>query len=270
MPRSNLAQRVLSAVVMLLVAAAMIAFSPYTLWLLVLGVAGVAWWEFVTMARSAGQRPFMLVGGAATVGICLLAAAPPVWRVLALVGALGAIALAALVRRDPTGLRADLGSTIFGLCWIGWLAGYAIYLRDFPGPVSGLIWLLTAIVITIAADTGAYFTGRAFGRHLLAPRVSPKKTVEGLIGGLVAVAIVGGGAAPLVLQLPWWQGVGIGLIGGLAAVLGDLLESVVKRRLGVKDSSTLIPGHGGVLDRIDGLLFAIPAITACVILIQSG
>lgn len=270
MPQNNLAQRVLSAVVMLLVAAALIALGRYTLWLLVLGIAGVAWWEFVTMGRSAGRRPFMVVGGGATLGICLLAAAPPVWRDLALVGAFGAIALAALVRRDHTDLRVDIGYTIFGLFWIGWLAGYAIYLRDFAGPVSGLTWLLTAIVITIAADTGAYFTGRAFGRHLLAPQVSPKKTVEGLIGGLVAVAIVGGIAAPLALHLPWWQGAGIGLIGGLAAVLGDLLESAVKRRLGVKDSSALIPGHGGVLDRIDSLLFALPAITACVILIQSG
>ncbi|HEY8744588.1 MAG TPA: phosphatidate cytidylyltransferase, partial [Chloroflexota bacterium] len=130
--------------------------------------------------------------------------------------------------------------------------------------------LLTAIAVTIAADTGAYATGRAVGRHLLCPRVSPKKTVEGLVGGLAAAALVGGGAAVLAWDRPVWLGAVVGVAGGAAAVLGDLLESLVKRQLGVKDSSRLIPGHGGVLDRIDGLLFVIPVMAACVMLIQSG
>lgn len=270
MLRNNLVQRVLSAAVILVVAIPVTIVGGPWFWGFVLLVAGAAWWECVTMARLGGMHPFLLVGGVATLGICLLAAVPPPWRDLALLVTFGAVALAALFRRDYSGVLTDITYTLFGVFWIGWLAGYAIALRDVSGSVAGLDWLLAAIAVAIAADTGAYITGRALGRHLLCPRVSPKKTVEGLVGGLLAAAAVGVAAVLLALDRPWWQGALIGAAGGLAAVLGDLLESLVKRQLGVKDSSRLIPGHGGVLDRIDGLLFVIPVMAACVILIQSG
>jgi phosphatidate cytidylyltransferase len=270
MLRNNLVQRVLSAAGILIIAIPVTIFGGPWFWGFVLLVAAAAWWECVTMGRKGGMHPFLIVGGVATLGICLLAAAPAPWRELALLVTLGGVALAALVKRDYTGVLADIAYTLFGVFWIGWLAGYAISLRDVSGSVAGLPWLLTAIAVTIAADTGAYIAGRALGRHPLCPRVSPKKTVEGLIGGLLAAAAVGVVAALMALDRPWWQGALVGTAGGLAAVLGDLLESLVKRQLGVKDSSRLIPGHGGVLDRIDGLLFVIPVMAACVILIQSG
>ena len=270
MLHNNLVQRILSAAVILIVAIPVTIIGGPAFWLFVLVVAAAAWWECLTMGRAHGFRPFRVVGGVAVLGICLLGAVPAQWRDLALLVAFGAIALASVLRRDYTGVLVDIAYTCFGVLWIGWLAGYAIYLRNVSGSVPGLPWLLTAIAITIAADSGAYFSGRALGRHLLAPRVSPKKTIEGLAGGLLAAGIVGAAAALLALQQPWWLGALLGVVSGLAAVLGDLLESLVKRQFDVKDSSRLIPGHGGVLDRIDSLLFVIPVVAGCVILIQSG
>jgi len=111
-------------------------------------------------------------------------------------------------------------------------------------------------------DVGAYFIGRSFGRRLLAPNVSPNKTVEGLLGGLLLSAVV----AAVLAVFPPWEEIGIaralitaGLIGILAPI-GDLAESMVKRTLGVKDMGSVLPGHGGMLDRIDGFLFAVPAV----------
>jgi phosphatidate cytidylyltransferase len=266
----NLVQRILSAVVILAVVVPVTTIGGPAYWVLVLAVTAVAWWECVTMGRAGGFQPFFIVGGVAALCLCLLAAAPPAWRDLALLAAFGAVALTALQRHDYKGVLADVAYTLACLIWIGWLAGYAIVVRDLPSPVNGLAWLLAAIAITIAADSGAYIVGRMTGKHLLCPRVSPKKTVEGLLGGLAAAAAIGVAAALLSLGLPAWQGLLIGIAGGLAAVLGDLFESLLKRQLAVKDSSRLIPGHGGVLDRIDGLLFVIPVMAACVMLIQSG
>src|SRR6185437_8658822 len=210
MLHNNLVQRTLSAAVILIVAIPVTIVGGPWFWGFVLLVAGAAWWECVTMGRTGGMHTFLIVGGVATLGICLLAAAPPPWRDLALLVTFGSVAVAALVRRDYTGVLADIAYTLFGVFWIGWLAGYAIALRDVSGSVAGLDWLLAAIAVTIATDTGAYVTGRALGRHLLCPRVSPKKTVEGLIGGLLAAAAVGGAAALLALDRPWWQGALIG------------------------------------------------------------
>lgn len=125
---------------------------------------------------------------------------------------------------------------------------------------KGHLWLLAALAIVWAADSGAYFAGRKFGKHKLAPRVSPNKTIEGLVGGWVAGLLVA-------LGLGWLAGVQLADVGGLllvatvavlASVLGDLFESLLKRHAGAKDSGSIIPGHGGVLDRIDGVLAALP------------
>jgi len=126
---------------------------------------------------------------------------------------------------------------------------------------NGHRWLLTALAVVWAADTGAYFAGRRFGKHKLAPRISPNKTVEGLAGGMLAAVLAGigfsliAGAAPE--QLP--AVALVALAAGLFSVVGDLFESLLKRHVGVKDSGHLIPGHGGILDRLDGVLAALPA-----------
>jgi phosphatidate cytidylyltransferase len=128
------------------------------------------------------------------------------------------------------------------------------------GIPGGHRWLLLALAIVWAADTGAYFAGRAFGRNKLAPRVSPNKTIEGLFGGVVAGMVLAVGAAPFagatLGQLPYVAIVALWTI--LFSVVGDLFESLLKRHVGAKDSSHLIPGHGGVLDRIDSQLAALP------------
>lgn len=127
-------------------------------------------------------------------------------------------------------------------------------------PPMGHRWLLAALAIVWAADSGAYFAGRHFGRHKLSPRISPNKTVEGLVGGLLAGLVAG-------LAFGWYAGAAVAQLPALAlvifatvlfSVVGDLFESLLKRHVGAKDSGTLIPGHGGILDRIDGVLAALP------------
>jgi phosphatidate cytidylyltransferase len=130
-----------------------------------------------------------------------------------------------------------------------------------PGADRGHVWLLVAVVIVWAADTGAYFAGRRFGKRKLAPRISPNKTIEGMLGGLAVAVVAGVALAPLagaeVAQLP---AVALAaLFAALFSVVGDLFESLLKRHVGVKDSGNLIPGHGGLLDRLDGVLAALPA-----------
>lgn len=128
------------------------------------------------------------------------------------------------------------------------------------GEVNGHRWLLTALAIVWAADSGAYFVGRKLGKHKLAPRISPNKTVEGLVGGVACGLLAGLGfalfAGASVSQLP-----AVGLVAVVAvlfSVIGDLFESLLKRHVGAKDSSNLIPGHGGILDRVDGVIAALP------------
>lgn len=131
-------------------------------------------------------------------------------------------------------------------------------------------WLILLVVLVVAcADVGAYFSGRALGRHKLAPAVSPGKTLEGLVGGLVTVLVV---ASLFLLFVPghhdrWWQWALIVALTALASVLGDLLESMVKRQRGVKDSGSILPGHGGLLDRIDSLTAALPVFSLLYLLL---
>jgi len=150
-------------------------------------------------------------------------------------------------------LAAGALSVIPAWCALAWI---------HAGAPNGHRWLLTALAVVWAADTGAYFAGRKFGRHKLAPRVSPNKTVEGLAGGAVSGVVVGVAAAFWLAGAPVAQLPAIALV-ALAAVLfsviGDLFESLLKRHAGVKDSGHLIPGHGGILDRLDGVLAALPA-----------
>lgn len=143
--------------------------------------------------------------------------------------------------------------------WLNDLAGTLSF--GWAGHARGLAWFLLAILVTWSSDTGAYLVGRTTGKHRLIPRISPNKTVEGLAGGLGTAAVTGALTVALFgLDIPWWAGLLLGLAIGVIGVIGDLAESLLKRQAGVKDSGSLIPGHGGMLDRLDALLFTWPAV----------
>ena len=149
--------------------------------------------------------------------------------------------------------------TLLGPVYIGFLLSHALLLSgDAQG---GWQWLYFALLIAFANDTGAFFTGRLMGRHRLAPAISPGKTWEGAAGGLLWA--VGAALAldyVLSLSLLLWQSAVLGVIIGVLGQAGDLLESALKRRAGVKDSGTLLPGHGGILDRLDSVIFTVPVV----------
>ena len=129
----------------------------------------------------------------------------------------------------------------------------------WPSAPIGMAWVLAVVLSTWAGDSAAYLAGRAFGRHKLAPAISPGKTIEGALGGLVAAVVVSAAVFGVSGALPAWAGAMVGAGLGMCGQLGDLSESFLKRQAGVKDSGDLIPGHGGMLDRVDALLFAFPA-----------
>jgi phosphatidate cytidylyltransferase len=149
-----------------------------------------------------------------------------------------------------------VGNALFALVYIAVPLVALVAIRMTGGPQAVFLLMLTVMI----SDTAQYYTGRTLGRNLLAPRISPKKTIEGAIGGFVigtlAFVVIGARWAP---QMPLAVRIGLGLAIVALGIAGDLFESSLKRRAGVKDSSALIPGHGGVLDRIDALLFAAPA-----------
>ena len=176
------------------------------------------------------------------------------------------VGIGALTRLDPREGLAIFATTTFGALYVG-LLGFVARLAATDSPVdpasvlgwlgANRAWVLALVLVVWAFDTFAYFTGRRFGRHPFMAHISPSKTVEGVVGGLVASAIVG---AVLVAALgrPWLAGLGFGLALAAAAQAGDLAESMLKRAAGAKESGTLIPGHGGMLDRVDSFLFAAP------------
>ena len=146
--------------------------------------------------------------------------------------------------------------TIAGILYVGWLLGHLVALRGLD---DGRNWVFFALFVTFASDTAAFFTGRALGRHYLAPPISPGKTWEGAIGGVIGAIIVSLFfilATPLSLDLNWGQAILLGFLVSIFGQLGDLVESLFKRNMGVKDSSRLIPGHGGFLDRMDSVVVA--------------
>jgi len=146
--------------------------------------------------------------------------------------------------------------TVGGILYIGWLLSYFVALRGLD---DGRNWIFFALLITFASDTAAFFIGRALGKHHLAPRISPGKTWEGAIAGVlgaILVSLLFTLSTPLSLHIHWGQAVLLGSIVSVFGQLGDLVESLLKRNMGVKDSGRLIPGHGGFLDRIDSVVFA--------------
>ncbi|WP_189177089.1 phosphatidate cytidylyltransferase [Streptomyces lasiicapitis] len=197
----------------------------------------------------------LAVGGAAMVVAGYVRGAEGAWVAMALT------ALAVLVWRmtePPEGYLKDVTAGVFAAFYVPFLATFvALMLTAGDGPQR----VLTFLVLTVVSDTGAYAIGWRFGKHKLAPRISPGKTREGLLGA-VTFAMAAGALCMhfLIDDGTWWQGLLIGLAVAASATLGDLGESMIKRDLGIKDMGTLLPGHGGIMDRLDSLLPTAPVV----------
>ena len=267
--------RVLSGAVLIAIAVAVVWFAPPLIFFAVAEILLVlAFVEYARLAAAAGL-PIPTVAAGVVAVLTSIGVSSTAWigdTVAGTAVALDAIlmsgfvllaALALIAWRGPStplgaGDRDALGrasASLFPALYLGLPIGAMVSLRAVRGREALFLLLLTIMV----SDTAQYYSGRAFGRRLLAPAVSPKKTVEGAIGGFVF------GAALLAVAGRWWLPsmpaalrALVGVLIVMLGIVGDLFESMLKRSAGVKDSSTLIPGHGGVLDRIDALLFAAP------------
>lgn len=209
----------------------------------------------MTTAGRWGLAEFAALGLAAALPLCALLGGAGL--AAGLLVALLASSIVAVLAGDDLDLAWDkMTRRFWDVAYCGGLLACVLPLAALPG---GRVLVIFCIISVAAADVGAYFAGHQFGRRKLAPRISPGKTIEGLIGGALLSFAVGAAFAALwVADTIWWLGGLVGLVLGLASVGGDLLESSLKRQAGVKDSSGLLPGHGGVLDRIDGHVTAFP------------
>jgi phosphatidate cytidylyltransferase len=256
---SNLIIRVLTAVVGIPLVVGLIYLGGWVFLATVLVISLVAQHELYRMAETGGIRPFTLaglLGGALLVTHHLW---PPA-LFLALLVPLGLL-LALPLLRSVTRPLEQVSVTFAGMIYPTLLLSFLVALR---GPEAAVIsqafWITLALFILVwTADTAAYFAGRGFGRHPLAPRVSPKKTWEGSIGGVLGAFLVALLLKVSVMPfLGWVDVLVLTLITGVASQLGDLAQSTFKREMAVKDSGSLLPGHGGLLDRFDGMILAAP------------
>jgi phosphatidate cytidylyltransferase len=268
------------------IGAAILLYGDWPLAALLAITAALGARELFRMARTSGLTPFDGVG-AAIAGLIPLLVHARFLRLYEPDGRIGAVSIAALVilvvialsiwMRGVAGKPLSaVAVTILGALYTGGMLSFGYAIRYHPyasAPTSGSLFnlpsggllLLLPVLVTWASDIGAYAVGRTMGKHKLIPSVSPGKTVEGSIGGLVASMLVAWAYTAFVLHLSHlgfrYPPVGALVFGGIvsvAAQIGDLAESLFKREAGVKDSSDLIPGHGGILDRFDSLLFVLP------------
>ncbi|SCG36809.1 phosphatidate cytidylyltransferase [Micromonospora inositola] len=230
-------------------------YPPAFLGVVVAAVA-VGTWEMARAVRRGGAHPPLVplvAGGAITVGLGWFAG-PDALSLGLLVTVLGTMIWR--LGDGPGNYQRDLTAATLIAVYVPFLGGFAAMLAAAPG--DGRLRVLATLVAVVLSDTGGYAAGVSFGKHPMAPSISPKKSWEGFAGSVTAAAA---GSALLIWLLfdvaPWW-GALFGVAISCAAVLGDLAESMIKRDLGVKDMSNLLPGHGGLMDRLDSILFAVP------------
>lgn len=268
--RSSLVQRWLTSIVAIPIIVIFAWLGGWWTFAILLLITCLSLYEFHRMLLHVGYHPVMLVSLGLSV-LFLLAALFPRWQLLLLEIGLSASLLVTFpvlfARKEHEGSLVDWALTVAIPIYLGWPLSCFLLLRGFQvgWPFAstpwwvlprGLWWVLVALFGVWGSDTGAFFTGRFLGRHKLAPTISPGKTWEGVFGGLVlgTIAVI---LFSFPLGVPWYLAIILGILVTIAAVLGDLAESLIKRQTHVKDSGQLFPGHGGMLDRIDSLLFAV-------------
>jgi len=255
---------VILVAVPLLIWIAVLGGLPFRLLVLAIVVVGLR--EFHQMTEARGYAPFRTLGliGGLGLGCYMVLGDGGLGLPLTLI--IVALTCAELLRRDMKHALAHISVTLFGIFYVAWLGTHLVLLRELEPagvgiPNFGLRALAFAVLITWVNDSLAYVVGVSIGRHKLWPRVSPKKSIEGAVGGLVGAAATGGVAAATFLPImPIWIGAVLGLTAGVVGQVGDLVESLLKRDAGIKDSAALLPGHGGVLDRFDSLFFVSPLV----------
>ncbi|GAA1649271.1 phosphatidate cytidylyltransferase [Catellatospora bangladeshensis] len=223
--------------------------------LILVAAAGLGVWEMARAVRGSGANPPLvpLLGGAVammslawyagvdalSIGLLITVLATMVWR----------------MGDGPAGYQRDIGAAALIMVYVPFLLGFAAPLTT---PADGQWRIVATLAAVVLSDTGGFVAGVLFGRHPMAPVISPKKSWEGFAGSVIAA---GAGSAAILWALldvaPWWGAV-FGVVIAVAAVLGDLAESLLKRDLGIKDMSNILPGHGGIMDRLDSIVFAVP------------
>ncbi|MHB1295554.1 MAG: phosphatidate cytidylyltransferase [Anaerolineae bacterium] len=253
-----LVTRIISAAILIPVVGIAIYLGGPTIFAVGLLAALLAAWEYLDLV----QRQGVAASRVLTLGTIVLLFVDAQWPQLGLLPLIFAAApLVVLSRevftRNTPGALSRWTYALAGSVYIGYSLSYLLKLRAVEG---GALWLAVALLGTWICDTGAYLVGCHMGKHRFFPEISPRKTVEGALGGLafgvVSVVLL----SYWLVGLPVFWGVCLGILLVFAATIGDLAESVIKRQVGVKDSGHLIPGHGGMLDRVDSLLFVIPMV----------
>ena len=290
--------RLLTAAVLAPIILAVVVLGEPWLSVLIGLVAFLALVELVSLLDAAGYQPpqvlTILAGVALTAaslvalneagvgGILttiIVALDPPGIVAATLVAIMLLLAVAAFMRSDPKAGFITWAMSVFGCVYVGLLLPTIVLVAHLPAPGgsattpvgvlglgSGVAWTLALVLIVWAYDTGAYLVGRQAGRTRLVDHISPSKTVEGLAGGLVA-ATIGAGIGAALIGLEPWHPLVLGPLVGLAAQAGDLAESLLKRAAGRKESGFLVPGHGGILDRVDSFMFAAPVLAGYALLV---
>jgi phosphatidate cytidylyltransferase len=270
-PRTGRAGRNLRAAIVVGVSLGAVVLAALFIWPpaflgVIVAAAGVGTWEMVRAIRSSGANaPLipLLGGGLLMVGLAWYAGPD------ALSLGLLVTVLAAMVWRlgdGPAGFQRDLAAIALIAVYVPFLLGFGVLLMQ---PEDGGWRVLVTLLAVVLSDTGGYAAGVFFGKHPMAPRISPKKSWEGFAGSVAAAALGSALLLYLLLDVPLYYGALFGVVISVVAVLGDLTESMMKRDLGIKDMSQLLPGHGGLMDRLDSILFAVPTAYLLLALIAS-
>jgi phosphatidate cytidylyltransferase len=253
-------RRTLTALLLLAVFVPVVYVGGVPYFVLVAAFLGIAAWEYCQMFQMRGYEPVQpFTVGAGLLILAARAFAPATAPVILTIAVLAAMTLHLFrFERGRDQAAVDLAVAVGGFVYLGWIGAYLLDLRLLP---DGLWWLAIVLITVWLADSAAYFVGVRFGQHKMSGRLSPRKTWEGYGAGVIA----GTAAAVLLgrllsqsglLVLGSWQAAGLGLLLSALTTLGDLGESLFKRFAGIKDSGTILPGHGGAFDRIDSLIWA--------------